>query len=89
MQTPSENELKRYAVQLYAPDIPASIAAPDGTAVLEVPTSLGADAAARRAKWTAIQQRWGDVDEVTVVSTREIPFEEWTRDDGPTDNRQE
>lgn len=46
---------------------------PKGRAELEVPSSLGPEAAGRRAKWTGIQLRWGDVDEVEVVSVEEIP----------------
>jgi len=45
---------------------------PQGRAELEVPTTLGPDAARRRAWMTAIQLRWGDVDEITVVSTELI-----------------
>lgn len=40
-----------------------------GPAVLHVPTLLGADAAARRAKWTAVAAGWGDVDDVHVTSS--------------------
>ena len=45
---------------------------PKGRAELEVPTTLGPDAAGRRAWMTAVQLRWGDVDEITVVSTELI-----------------
>lgn len=42
---------------------------PRGRAELEVPTTRGPDAAGRRAWMTAVALRWGDVDEITVVST--------------------
>jgi hypothetical protein len=45
---------------------------PKGRAELEVPTTLGPDAAGRRAWMTALQLRWGDVDEITVVSAELI-----------------
>jgi hypothetical protein len=46
-----------------------TIDTPNGRAELEVPTLLGPDAAGRRAWITAVQLRWGDLDEITVVST--------------------
>ena len=46
-----------------------TIDTPQGRAELEVPTLLGPAAAERRAWMTAVQLRWGDVDEITVVST--------------------
>jgi hypothetical protein len=51
---------------------------PQGRAELEVPTLLGPAAAERRAWRTAVQRRWGDVDEITVVST-ELMAEELPR----------
>jgi len=51
---------------------------PQGRAELEVPTLLGPAAAERRAWMTAVQLRWGDVDEITVVST-ELVTEELPR----------
>ena len=42
---------------------------PHGRAELEVPTLLGPDAAERRAWMTAVRLRWGDIDQITVVST--------------------
>jgi hypothetical protein len=50
-----------------------TIDTPQGRAELEVPTLLGPAAAERRAWMTAVQLRWGDVDEITVVSTELIP----------------
>lgn len=44
-----------------------------GTAVLEVPTLQGPDAAGRRARWTAIYLGWGDVDEVDVLNVAPLP----------------
>ena len=38
------------------------------TGTIEVPTFLGEDVARRRAKWSAIADGWGDVDEVEVQS---------------------
>lgn len=52
-----------------------TIDTPLGRAELEVPTLLGPDAAARRAWLAAIQLRWGDLDEITVVSTELITEE--------------
>lgn len=46
-----------------------TIDTPQGRAELEVPTLLGPAAAERRAWMTAVQLRWGDLDEITVVST--------------------
>jgi hypothetical protein len=37
-----------------------------GQAVLDVPSFLGADAASRRAFWTAVAAGWGEPDEVVV-----------------------
>jgi hypothetical protein len=54
--------VKRYLVTL---------ATPLGDAEIEVPSALGPDAAGRRAWLTAVNQRWGDVDEITVTSVRE------------------
>lgn len=45
---------------------------PGGPAELEVPSLLGPEAAGRRAWMAGVQQRWGDVDEVVVVSTELI-----------------
>lgn len=42
------------------------------TGTIEVPTFLGQDAAGRRAKWSAIADGWGDVDEVEVQSVELI-----------------
>ena len=52
-----------------------TIDTPQGRAELEVPTLLGPAAAERRAWMTAVQLRWGDVDEITVVSTELIAEE--------------
>lgn len=46
-----------------------TIDTPQGRAELEVPTLLGPAAAERRAWMAAVQLRWGDVDQITVVST--------------------
>lgn len=51
-----------------------TVSTPKGEAELEVPTTLGPEAAGRRAWLTAVQQRWGDVDEVKVISVEEIPL---------------
>jgi hypothetical protein len=42
---------------------------PKGRIELEVPTMLGPEGAARRGFWIARHQRWGEVDEIHVVST--------------------
>lgn len=55
--------VKRYLV---------TVETPKGTAELEVPSTLGPEAAGRRGWMTAVQQRWGDVDEVTVTSVTEM-----------------
>lgn len=39
---------------------------PTGVGQIEVPTFLGREAAGRRARIAAVQQGWGDLDEVTV-----------------------
>jgi hypothetical protein len=49
-----------------------TIDTPQGRAELEVATLLGPGAAGRRAWMTAVQLRWGDLDEITVVSTELI-----------------
>ncbi len=49
------------------------IATPAGDAVLEVPTFQGAEAAARRAFWTAVASGWGEPDQVTVISAVRMP----------------
>lgn len=46
-----------------------TIDTPQGRAELEVPTMLGPAAAERRAWLTAVQLRWGDLDQITVIST--------------------
>lgn len=56
-------EIKQYLVTLDTPK---------GRAELEVPSTLGPEAAGRRAWLTGVQQRWGDVDEVEVVSVSEM-----------------
>lgn len=40
---------------------------PKGRAELDVPTSLGPDAAERRAVVAAAAMRWGDIDEIRVL----------------------
>jgi hypothetical protein len=40
---------------------------PQGQAQLDVPTSLGPDAAERRAILAAASLRWGDIDEIRVL----------------------
>lgn len=45
---------------------------PKGQAELEVPSTLGPEAAGRRAWMTGVQLRWGDLDEVKVVSVEDI-----------------
>jgi hypothetical protein len=52
-----------------------TIDTPQGRAELEVPTLRGPAAAERRAWITAVQLRWGDVDEITVVSSELITDE--------------
>jgi hypothetical protein len=52
-----------------------AIDTPQGRAELEVPTMLGPAAAERRAWMTAVQLRWGDVDQITVISTELITGE--------------
>lgn len=42
-----------------------------GEAVVEVPSSLGPDAAGRRARIGAVALGWGDIDEVSVLSVTE------------------
>lgn len=49
-----------------------TVETPKGTAELEVPSTLGPEAAGRRGWMTAVQQRWGDVDEITVTSVTEM-----------------
>jgi hypothetical protein len=44
------------------------LATPKGEAVLQVPSLSGPDAAGRRAYWSAVTARWGDLDEVEVLS---------------------
>lgn len=46
---------------------------PKGQGQLEIPTTLGADAAGRRAFFSACNMGWGDVDTISVVSTEPIP----------------
>lgn len=48
---------------------------PKGTFDVEVPTYQGPEAAARRAKWSLIHMRYGDVDEVHILSTTLIEEE--------------
>lgn len=43
-----------------------------GQAVLDVPSFLGADAAGRRAFWTAASLGWGDLHEIRVVSSEPL-----------------
>ena len=43
-----------------------TIGTPNGPGVLEVPTTLGPEAAARRALVTAMAIGWGEPDELTV-----------------------
>jgi hypothetical protein len=45
---------------------------PAGDAVLEVPTFLGAEAAGRRALWSAVALGWGEPDQVTVAAVTEL-----------------
>ena len=52
-----------------------TIDTPQGRAELEVPTLLGPAAAERRAWMTAVRLRWGDIDQITVVSTELIAEE--------------
>jgi hypothetical protein len=59
----SETAVRQYLVTL---------STPKGQAELEVPSTLGAEAAGRRAWMTGVQLRWGDVDEVQVVSVEDI-----------------
>lgn len=49
---------------------------PAGRAELEVPSTLGPEAAGRRAFWAAAAQRWGDLGEITVTSICEISDDE-------------
>lgn len=53
-----DNELVRWVVTL---------ATPKGPAVLEVPSTLGPDAAGRRAVVIGCHQGWGDLDTITVT----------------------
>lgn len=53
-----------------------TLSTPKGQAELEVPTTLGAEAAGRRAWAVGLAQGWGDVDEVQVVSVEDITTEE-------------
>lgn len=46
-----------------------TLSTPRGECSIEVPSFHGGGVAARRAKWSAISIGWGDVDEVTVVSS--------------------
>jgi hypothetical protein len=41
---------------------------PNGRGEIEVPSTLGPDAAGRRARIAAIASGWGDMDDVIVVS---------------------
>ena len=54
---------RRYAVTVHTPR---------GEAVIEVPTHRGPEAAGRRAWLAAVQQRWGDIDEVVITAVRQI-----------------
>ena len=46
-----------------------TLATPRGVFEVEVPTFLGAKAAARRAHFTLVAKGYGDIDQVTVTST--------------------
>ncbi len=65
-----EPALRRYLVTL---------ATPKGEAQVEVPSTLGPDAAGRRAYWAAVQARWGDLDEITVTVVAEITSDDTAR----------
>lgn len=49
-----------------------TLTTPLGTAELEVPSTLGPDAAGRRAFWTAASLGWGDLDEIIVDAIVEL-----------------
>lgn len=49
------------------------LATPAGDAVFEVPSFQGAEAAGRRAYWTAVSLGWGEPDQITVVSSVRMP----------------
>lgn len=49
------------------------LATPTGDGVLEVPSFLGAEAASRRAYWTAVAAGWGEPDQVSVISSVRMP----------------
>jgi hypothetical protein len=44
---------------------------PSGEGIIDVPTYLGIDTAARRGIQAAAQMRWGDLDEIYVVEVTE------------------
>lgn len=46
---------------------------PGGDAVIDVPSYLGAEAAARRARWTAISLGWGEPDEIKAITSVRLP----------------
>lgn len=71
-------ELERYAVRLKCPGVPVRFRDPGGALELEVPTTLGAEAAERRAKMTAVAKGWGDLDEVEILGSRKLAPEEWS-----------
>jgi hypothetical protein len=50
-----------------------TVLTPNGKAELEVPSTLGTEAAARRAHITAVSLGWGDMDTVTVESVALLP----------------
>jgi hypothetical protein len=58
-----DNQLVRFLVTLDTPN---------GQGQLEVPTTLGADAAGRRAFWQACNLGWGDVDTISIVLIERI-----------------
>lgn len=59
----STDYLRTYAVRL---------AGPLGEGVIEVPTTLGAEAAGRRATAFAMSIGWGDFDSLTVTETTDV-----------------
>jgi hypothetical protein len=48
-----------------------TLATPNGPGALDVPTTLGPDAASRRAVMTAASVGWGDLDELHVLDVSE------------------
>lgn len=61
------SDLERYVV---------TIGTPQGPGEMEVPSTLGPDAAGRRAKMTAFTIGWGDLDELTVESVKVMHAED-------------